>query len=216
MFYHRIEDQGIEVFWAALESQDDALYENANLSPEESKLFESFSSDLRKVEWLQVRALLNAVFKQKVEIAYRKNGQPYLPNYPNSEISISHSRTIVAVALSTGFQVGVDVEQIHPRLMKVSHRFLNSKEQVLYNSFSTVIEKLQFLTIVWSAKEALYKIIGSDVDYKKAVCVQSFLPKQEGTAIVEYFKGDIHRRFLSTFKTVEATSILLWMKEKKL
>ncbi len=216
MFYHRIEDHGVEIFWADIESQDVALYEKANLSPEESKWFESFSSDLRKIEWLQVRALLNEIFNQKVKIIYLKNGQPYLPDYPNYEISISHSKTIVAVALSTGFKVGVDVEQIHPRLIKVAERFLNATEQVLYNSLSTLIEKLQFLTIVWSAKESLFKIIGSEVDYKKDICVQSFSPKQDGTAIVEYFKDDMHRRFLATYKTIESTSILLWMKEKKL
>ena len=215
MFYHRIEDQGIEIFWTSLESQDDALYEQANLSLEESKLLDSFSSDLRKIEWLQVRALLNEIFKQKIEIAYKSNGQPYLRNHPESEISISHSKTIVTVALSKGFQIGVDVELIHPRLLKIADRFLNPTEFVYFNSFTTIIEKIQFLTIVWSAKEALYKIIGTVVDYKNDIRVREFSLEQDGTTIVEFFKNDIRRRFLATYRTIETTSILLWMKEKK-
>ncbi len=215
MFYHKIEDQGIEIFWTSLEAQDDALYEQANLSSEESKLLDNFSSDLRKIEWLQVRALLNEIFKQKVELAYTKNGQPFLQNFPEFEISISHSKTIVAVALSKGFQIGVDVELIHPRLMKVSDRFLNPSELVLFNALPTIIDKILFLTIAWSAKEALFKIIGSDVDYKKEIRIREFSLEQDGTTIVEYFKDDIYRRFLATYRTIETTSILLWMKEKK-
>ncbi len=215
MFYHRTEDQGIEIFWTSLEAQDDALYEKAELSPEESNLIRNFSSDLRKIEWLQVRALLNEIFKQKVVLLYRKNGQPYLQDYPNLEISISHSKTIVAIAISKGFQVGVDVELIHPRLMKVADRFLNPTELVVFNSLSTIIDKIQFLTIVWSAKEALFKILGSEVDYKKDIRVREFPIKQEGTTIVESFRNDVHRKFLATYRTVETTSILLWMKEKK-
>jgi len=215
LFYHRIEDQGIEIFWTSLEAQDDALYEQANLSSEESKLLDSFSSDLRKIEWLQVRALLNEIFKQKVEIAYRENGQPYLRNRPEFEISISHSKTIVAVALSQGFQIGVDIELIHPRLLKIADRFLNPTEYISFNALTTIIEKIQFLTIVWTAKEALYKIIGTDVDYKKDIRVKEFSLEQDGTTIVEFFKDDIRRRFLATYRTIETTSILLWMKEKK-
>ncbi len=215
MFYHRIEDQGIEIFWTSLEAQDDALYEQANLSPEESRLLNGFSSDLRKIEWLQVRALLNEIFKQKIEIAYKKNGQPYLRNHPESEISISHSKTIVTVALSKGFQIGVDVEIIHPRILKIADRFLNPTEFVSFNSLITIIEKIQFLTIVWTAKESLYKIIGEDVDYKKEIRVKEFSLEQDGTAIVEFFKNDVRRRFLATYRTIETTSILLWMKEKK-
>ncbi len=215
MFYHKIEDQGIKIFWTSLESQDDALYEQANLSPEESTLLNSFSSDLRKIEWLQVRALLNEIFKQKVEIAYKSNGQPYLRNHPELEISISHSRTTVAVAISQEFQIGIDVELIHPRLLKIADRFLNPAEFVYMNNLTTAIEQIQFLTIVWSAKEALYKIVGTDVDYKKDVRVKEFLLDEDGTAIVEFFKNDTRRHFLATYRTIETISILLWMKERK-
>lgn len=215
MFYHRIEDQGIEIFWTSLEAQDDALYKQATLTPKESKILETFSSDSRKIEWLQVRALLNEIFKEKIEIAYRENGQPYLYNHPEFEISISHSKTIVSIALSQGFQIGLDIELIHPRLIKIADRFLNPTEFVFFNTFTTIIEKIQFLTIVWTAKEALYKIIGSDIDYKKDIRVKEFSLEQDGTTVVEFFKNDIRRRFLATYRTIKTTSILLWMKEKK-
>lgn len=92
---------------------------------------------------------------------------------------------------------------------------MNPIEIIALNNFTTIIEKIQFLSIVWTAKEALYKIIGNNIDYQKNIRIKEFSLEQDGTIIVDFFKNDIHRSFLATYRTIRATSILLWIKERK-
>lgn len=215
MYFHHIEDQGLDIYWTSLESQADALYQEAELTPGEMDFIENIASDSRKIEWLQIRALLNHVFGQKVILHYTPEGKPFLKDFPGIELSVSHSKTIAAIALSKYFEVGIDVETIHPKMLKIADKFIHPTEQVQMDSLSTVMDKLFFLTIIWTAKEALFKIIGKDVEFKKDVRVREFELQKEGTAVVEFFKDDIKRKFLANFRTVETTSVLLWIKEKK-
>jgi phosphopantetheinyl transferase len=64
--------------------------------------------------------------------------------------------------------VGIDIEQVHPRLHKVAHKFMNPREG------GAEVEKLStdHLCLHWCAKEALYKLYGRrNLDFREHIQV---------------------------------------------
>jgi len=153
-----------------------------------SELLDAFSEDerqylnachafneKRKREFLGTRLALKLI-ADTVNISYLKNGKPYLET-KDFDLSISHSGAYVAVAVHPTSLIGVDVELNTPKIVNVYKRFLGKEEQTyLFPDAQT--EKIQ---IAWSAKEALYKIIGNEVvDFAKGMKVIDFKLKDQG------------------------------------
>ena len=66
------------------------------------------TSESRKKEWLTVRVLLKEMLGEEKEILYTSTGRPYLSD--NSyQISISHTKSFVAVALHPEMKIGIDI-----------------------------------------------------------------------------------------------------------
>ncbi len=85
------------------------------------------------------------------------NGKPFLLSADRS-ISISHSSAWVAVYLSDPrFTLGVDVEQIGNKALRLHSRFCNRYEQESLLQLN-LDEQLLAAHIIWSAKETAYKI----------------------------------------------------------
>ena len=86
------------------------------------------------------------------------DGAPYLPAYPKLSISISHCIGCVAVLITPKEQApGVDVEQYREQLCRVESRYINTEEWQRLLSYSTYTEE-ELRTLLWTAKEASYKI----------------------------------------------------------
>ncbi len=107
----------------------------------------------RKAEQQAKSEMLQHIFGREVELQYSEEGKPSLPTH---YISISHSQHHLCMALSTTQEVGIDIEEIQPRLVRVMHRFLSPKEVEACRG------KLAFVTRCWCAKEAIYKIVGKE------------------------------------------------------
>ncbi len=121
------------------------------LDKDEKEAFLKFKSERRQKEWLAVRALLQHI-KQKYSepIKYSNTCKPFL----NSEkISISHSHNFAAIILSETADVSIDIEKISNKPQKIAHKFLSKKE---ISDFD--ISNPQIATLLWSAKESVYKI----------------------------------------------------------
>lgn len=111
--------------------------------------------DKRKREELSKQKMLREIFGEEVRWAYGENGSPYLVDR-QEYVSISHSKDYLCIAVSKFEPVGVDVEQVQPRIDKLKSKFMtdNELQQLPHPS-------LQNLTVCWSAKEAVYKIAGN-------------------------------------------------------
>jgi 4'-phosphopantetheinyl transferase len=128
------------------------LMEMAALSEDEKKVIASFKNEARRMQWLAVRVLLAEFISPRPAISYKENGKPFLPN-GKAHISISHSGKLAAIALHSSVHPGIDVEEIHPKINKIAHRFVSDKEMA-YLKQDTLTEQL---CIIWAAKEVLYK-----------------------------------------------------------
>lgn len=134
-------------------------------------------SEKRKHEWLSVRVLLKALCGEEKEIAYYSSGRPYLKD-GSRYISISHTRGYVAVALHSSCEVGMDIEQYGTRVRKVASRFIRSDEEPAMMEGDEVYA----LLLHWSAKEALFKLMGvEEVDFIRHLRIFPFsLSEEEG------------------------------------
>ena len=99
-------------------------------------------------------------------------GKPFLPN-GEFNFSISHCGNFAAAILSKGGKVGIDIELSTPRTFKVATKYLSEKEtEIFTNQFSQLDASL--LTLLWSAKEAVFKWYGqNEVDFRKDIQLNS-------------------------------------------
>lgn len=112
-------------------------------------------SERRRKEFLASRWLLRQVIQDdSVSFSLDENGKLKDTN-GNYQFSISHSGNRVAVIASKTHPVGIDVEEIHPRILKVMHKFLNEDEKKALGENP----ELWRITLCWSAKESIFKMI---------------------------------------------------------
>lgn len=99
-----------------------------------------------------VGRLLEAAFGPGTVRSHRPDGSPYIASHPDVEISLSHCRSAVVLAVAPGGEgrIGVDIEQPREQLPRVARRFLSPAEQTA----CVTIEALQW---AWTVKEAVYK-----------------------------------------------------------
>lgn len=136
---------------------------------------EAFSNERRKVEWLAVRVLLYRLLGEELPIYYSPNGRPFLVD-SHWHISISHTKGYAAVMLSRSEQVGIDIEYVSPRAMRLKQRFLSTEELSLFCG-----EELCLPVLAWSAKETAFKMLGlEDVDFREQLFILPFEIHKEG------------------------------------
>ncbi|RDV17026.1 4-phosphopantetheinyl transferase [Pontibacter diazotrophicus] len=109
----------------------------------------------RQQEWLASRVLVYQLLphftSEPLVLARDENGRPYFQDQP-LHVSITHSPHLAAVILSGQHQVGIDIELITPKALRVADKFLTEAEKRCTASD----EKATCL--YWSAKETLYKL----------------------------------------------------------
>ena len=118
-----VEENATLALWEINETIDELL-DLLHLDPFIIQEISLFTSDKRKLEYLAARVLLQEVIGEKKTIAYTKQGKPYLVD--NSfQISITHTGKQVAILLHPTYRVGVDVEKISDKVVRVQSKFLS-------------------------------------------------------------------------------------------
>ena len=179
---YNISENGAKLLVYELTETVDDLLDKMDLSESEKLQFSEIVSEKRKLEYLGVRMCFQKLLGAKHEIKNDSEGKPYLID-KTAEISISHSKKWLAVMTHPTKKVGVDIEARTDKIKKIYTRFLSDFEQIeLSNS-----ENQSQLELAWSAKEALYKIIGkSAVDFSKQLRVFPFEINTEGKINAEH------------------------------
>ena len=115
----------------------------------------------RRLEKLACRvALSQCINNSEVNISYNSFGAPQIEN---GFISFSHAKEIVAVAYSQNHPIGIDIEKVNSKILKLKHKFVGSEE---VNYFD--MEDPEQITQIWCAKEALFKWYEKgEVDFRK-------------------------------------------------
>ena len=164
------------------------------------------SESLRKQK-LAVRALLDAMFDEKVYLSHHDNGKPYIENNATN-ISITHTDKYVAVILNDQDDPGIDCESLDRDFSAVEKKALSEDE----------IEDLdderrnEQLAIYWCAKEAVYKKISLyGIDFADQIEIDSFRPKGEGELEATFIHKDgYEEEFDLNYMTFDR-HVLVWI-----
>lgn len=128
---------------------------------------ENFTSLARRKEWLAIRVLLYKLLGEMKPIAYKPSGKPYFED-GSGFLSISHTKGYVAVIVSEQCEVGIDIEQVKDRVLKIAHKFVNEEEEKQIQPE----EKVTSLLLIWSAKEVMFKCMEEEgVDFREHLSV---------------------------------------------
>ena len=117
----------------------------------------NIQNEERKIQHLAVRLLFKLMMPEAdlSKMVMADNGKPYLQGVP-FHFSFSHCKGYAAVAVSDTDSIRIDIENIHPRILKVAHKFLNDTEQSMIAPLSEN-DQLKQMAFFWAAKEAMYK-----------------------------------------------------------
>ncbi len=117
----------------------------------------AIQNEERKLQHLAVRLLFKLMMPEAdlSKMVMADNGKPYLQGVP-FHFSFSHCKGYAAVAVSDTDPIGIDIEIIHPRILKVAHKFLNASEKGMIAELPEE-DQLQQMAFFWAAKEAMYK-----------------------------------------------------------
>jgi len=176
------EYEGAKVFVLQINETLDALFAKWNYAGLDTKEYEKLTSEKRKREYLGVRLALRTLLNKEIVINYDVNGKPFVAD-GSCNISISHSNKWIAVMAHPTAIVGIDIECPTDKIKNVFTRFLSKTEQEELSNGNNIAQ----LQLAWSAKEALYKIIGKQaVDFAAQLRVFPFEVKNEGVMLAQH------------------------------
>ncbi len=142
------------LIWKIEESISE-LKKGISLSENSATRLQSMKSELHQKGFLSIRHLLKEIGFSDFDLIYDPFGKPHLKNGPF--ISITHSFTFTGIILSENQPVGIDIEKQREKILKIAHKFTPLEE---YKTIANAAALIRKLTIVWGAKESLYKIYG--------------------------------------------------------
>ena len=96
------------------------------------------------------------------------------PGFASGKInfSLSHCTGYAASIISYNKLVGIDVEIVSDRVLKIEHKFLNDPELEMLSVLSDS-DRTIFATLFWSIKETVYKWWGrGNVDFSEHIKIQ--------------------------------------------
>ena len=133
-------------------------------------LKQQVSHPYKRLQHLAGRYLLPALYADfpLEEILIADTRKPFLHD-EKYHFSISHCGNFAAAIASPVNRVGVDVELVSPRLRLISPKFLSEAESDYLRQWKHLDKvHLEMTTIIWSAKEALFKWYGyGGLDFRK-------------------------------------------------
>ncbi len=146
-------DQYTKALIWKIEEPIEALEESIELSDYCAKRYQNMSSEIHRKGFMSVRQLLKLLGYTDFDLTYDAKGKPHLND--GTEISISHSFQFSAVIVSNR-KVGIDIEKQRDKIKRIAPKFTPVEE---YQSLGET-DLIRKLTMVWGAKEALYKLYG--------------------------------------------------------
>lgn len=180
--------------WNISESEAE-LRAMASIPSDELEEISYIKSESLRKQKLAVRALLDAMFEEKVYLSHHDNGKPYIENNAIN-ISITHTENYVAVILNDDDEVGIDCESLDRDFSAVEKRALSEDE--LDNLDDD--QKNEQLAIYWCAKEAIYKLTSQhDVNFAEQIELDDFRLKDEGDLRATFTDKDGYEQELDLY-----------------
>lgn len=185
--------------WQVTESSDELQSYLTTESCDPTDLAQ-FKCASRQLEYLAVRVLVKMLSGQEHKIAHYPSGKPYLVDR-QFNITVSHTKGYVAVGLHPSKDVGIDIEQVSDKVLKVTSRFVRPDEFPGLSKFSSETQLYLYL-LGWSAKETMFKVLDErGVDFIEHLHVAKFALQTSGVFIGHEYKTPQNRIYAIHYQT---------------
>lgn len=173
----------------------------------------------KRVQHLAGRYLLPVLFDDFLlsDIDAANSQKPFLRD-GRYQFSISHCGAYAAAIVSSRQQVGIDIELVTPKIERVKEKFLNDAERKLLKSYEHLPKiYLQLLTVLWSAKEAIFKWYGRrEVDFKQHIQLATdriVMDSKEHMVLPFVFSKETNRMLKVEVKIWNDELVLAWVRD---
>lgn len=164
-----VNDETHVLIWHITESESD-LSIPLSLENYSQNRLAGMKSQIHRRAYLSVRHLLAIANYSDTDLTYNEDGKPSLSD--GVCISITHSYQYAAIILSAN-PVGIDIEKQRDKITRIATKFVCDKEFEYLDSTNT--EYIKNLTVIWGAKEAVYKLYGKPgISFKQHIIVAPF------------------------------------------
>ena len=141
-------------------------------------------SEIHQRGFMSIRHLFAEMGYTDHDLYYDENGKPHLKD--GKYISITHSFNFTAIIISKD-EVGIDIEKQRDKILKIAEKFTPLKE---YHTLANEEALIRKLTIVWGAKESIYKLYSqSGLGFLQHINITDFDFDDKKTTGKVYFKG---------------------------
>jgi phosphopantetheinyl transferase len=183
--------------WKITETYDQ-LFEEVVLNMKNRERLNGMKSELHQRGFLSVRKLLQEAGYNDLELYYDEFGKPHLKD--DKYISITHSHEFSAIIISNR-PVGIDVELHRQKIIRIADKFITA--EVKFLTIDDLNEYIQKLTVIWGAKEAVFKIQNEKgISFKDHIEVLPFELSEIKTTAKLIF-GNIQKQFHVYYEAVE-------------
>jgi phosphopantetheinyl transferase len=192
------------LIWKITESFTE-LSEQVMLNDSNRIRLDSMKSEMHQRAFLSVRKLLQIAGFTDFNLYYDVFGKPHLNG--DKHISITHSHEFSAIIISDE-TVGIDIELQREKIIRIADKFCNAEFQFLEPNNKE--EYIQKLTVIWGAKEAIFKIRNEKgISFKNHIFVNQFSLNVKQNNAELYFNNlvtdfNIHFEEIENFTLVYA------------
>jgi 4'-phosphopantetheinyl transferase len=157
------------LIWEITETLEELL-SKVVLKEKTQRRLEGMKSQMHQRAFLSVRMLIQEMGFTDKDLHYDEFGKPYFDchNY----ISITHSYHFAAIIISHE-TVGIDMELQREKIIRIADKFTDYECSYLQPDLTE--EYVKKLTVIWGAKEAIFKIRNEKgISFKDHIQVQDF------------------------------------------
>jgi 4'-phosphopantetheinyl transferase len=170
------------LIWEITESFEELL-SKVVLKEKTQLRLNGMKSQLHQRAFLSVRMLIQEMGFTDKDLHYDEFGKPYFDCH--NHISITHSYHFAAIIISHE-TVGIDMELQREKILKIADKFVDTEFEYLNPNVSE--EYIKKLTVIWGAKEAIFKIRNEKgISFKDHIRVGDFsLDKKQTQASLHF------------------------------
>lgn len=193
------------VIWKIEETIDDLL-KGISLSENSKNRLQSMKSEIHQKGFLSIRHLLKEFNIQDTDLQYDEFGKPHLKD--GRFISMTHSFQFTGVIVSEENKVGIDIEKQREKILKIAHKFTPIEE---YKTIANATALISKLTIVWGAKESLYKIYGKKkLLFLHHIYIEDFNFEDEKTTGIIRYEGEESKHHINFLEFEDFTCVFAY------
>jgi len=194
--------------WKIAESEED-LAQNIRLTPHCQQRVDGMKSELHRKGFLSIRHLMAKAGYVDHDLYYDDAGKPHLKD--GTHISITHSYQFTGIIIGTGQEVGIDIEKQRDKILRIAHKFTPISE---YKTIANTAALVRKLTVVWGAKESLYKIYATHgLSFLHHIDIKDFSLSDEKTSGEILYHGDLSKYALQFLEFEAFTCVYAIKKE---